>query len=59
MKQVWTQKNKNNKNGDRDERDHHYAKKVKTHARQKANNAIDRALKRKDMRYIYDMDDLQ
>ena len=55
MKQLWTPKTK--KQSERDDRDHHFAKKIKTHRQQKANNAIDRALKRKDMRGIYDMDD--
>jgi ribonuclease HI len=36
----------------------HYAKKVKTHKQQKANNAIDRALKRKDLRDIYTLDEI-
>lgn len=40
-----------------DENSHHAAKIIKTHAQKKANNAIDKALKRKDLRAIYDMDD--
>lgn len=40
------------------EESHHISKKVKTQLQQKANNAIDKALKRKDLRSIYDIDDL-
>lgn len=36
---------------------HHISKKVKTYAQQKANNALDKALKRKDLSGIYNMDD--
>lgn len=57
MKQVWT-KHKTNKRDDRDDRDHHYARKVKTHMQQKANNAIDRALKRKDLRSVHDVNNI-
>lgn len=40
------------------ESSHHLAKKVKTHLKQKADNMIDKALKRKDLRDIYNLDDL-
>lgn len=36
---------------------HHVAKKIKTHAQRKANNAIDKALKRTNLRDLYNMDD--
>jgi hypothetical protein len=40
------------------EESRHINKKVKTQLQQKANNQIDKALKRKDLRNIYDIDDL-
>lgn len=39
------------------ENSRHVVKKIKTQQQRKANNAIDRALKRRDLRGIYDMDD--
>ncbi len=37
---------------------HHLARKVKTQLKQKADSIIDKALKRKDQRDIYNLDDL-
>lgn len=40
-----------------DESRHAY-RKIKTHIQQKANNAIDKALKQKKLKDVYDMEDL-
>lgn len=37
---------------------HHISKKVKTHAQQRANNALDKALRQKNLNDLYNMDDL-
>lgn len=39
------------------ENSHHISKKIKTHMQQKANNAIDKALKVKSLRNFIDMED--
>jgi hypothetical protein len=39
------------------ENSHHLSKKIKTHMQQKANNAIDKALRVKSLRNLVDMDD--
>ena len=36
---------------------HHLARIIKTHAQKKANNVIDKALRRNNLKDIYDMDD--
>ena len=56
MKQQQSSKHKNFPR-DEEERPHHTARVRKTQSREKANNAIDRALKRKDLRNFYDFDD--
>lgn len=50
-------KKKNLSYKESDESRHSY-RKIKTHIQQKANNAIDKVLKRKNLRDVYDMEDL-
>lgn len=51
-------KKKHSKFLEYDENSHHAFKKVKTQYEKKANNAIDKALRRKDLRDLYNMDEI-